>query len=245
LCRRREFLRAGFTITEILVSVSVIALLLALAAPGVAGAQANARATQSAGNLRQLLIMLDQYVTEQRDVYPSVIVGRYYFTDQPELYVVPTYWQSTRVWPSMINMASQFRDTRSVFLSPGSPRLRDEYGWPTSYEYSHSFVAQPATWQPQATPDPGYLKPVRRSQVAFPSSKAVMWDAEVSYIRRELRMQGVDIAEPIPMGMGDGSSHQRSPASARDATESPFLDENDHWQKRLHNTTNGVAGVDY
>jgi prepilin-type processing-associated H-X9-DG protein/prepilin-type N-terminal cleavage/methylation domain-containing protein len=59
--------RLGFTLIELLTVIAIVALLVALIVPAVRGVQAKARATQCAGNVRQLGIALNMFASERHE----------------------------------------------------------------------------------------------------------------------------------------------------------------------------------
>jgi prepilin-type N-terminal cleavage/methylation domain-containing protein len=59
--------RDGFTIVELLVVVSIIALLIAILLPAIGKARDAARTTQSQGNLRNLAVANDTYAADWAD----------------------------------------------------------------------------------------------------------------------------------------------------------------------------------
>ena len=65
--RRR---RAGFTLLELLVTVSIIAILAGLLLPALASARAKARAIQCVHNLRQLSTACLLYASDAEDAFP-------------------------------------------------------------------------------------------------------------------------------------------------------------------------------
>ena len=63
-------LNRAFTLIELLVVISIIALLIAILLPALGAAREAARATQCASNVRQNLVQLEVYVTENGGNYP-------------------------------------------------------------------------------------------------------------------------------------------------------------------------------
>jgi len=64
-------IRRGFTIVELLVVVSIIALLIAILLPAIGKARDAARVTQSQGNLRNLAVSNDTYAADWADRQPT------------------------------------------------------------------------------------------------------------------------------------------------------------------------------
>jgi prepilin-type N-terminal cleavage/methylation domain-containing protein len=63
----KKYRRDGFTIVELLVVVSIIALLIAILLPAIGKARDAARVTQSQGNLRNLAVANDVYASDFND----------------------------------------------------------------------------------------------------------------------------------------------------------------------------------
>ncbi len=63
----------GYTLTELLVTLAVIALLVALLLPALAKARASGRSAVCKGNLRQLGLALTMYVHDQQNKYPHYL----------------------------------------------------------------------------------------------------------------------------------------------------------------------------
>ncbi len=72
----------AFSLVELLVVVSIIALLVGILLPSLRGARAQARAVVCAGNLRQLGLAFSSYATDQNDF---ALPGGY-FAQAPALY---------------------------------------------------------------------------------------------------------------------------------------------------------------
>jgi prepilin-type N-terminal cleavage/methylation domain-containing protein/prepilin-type processing-associated H-X9-DG protein len=62
--------RAGFTLVELLVVIGIIALLMAMLLPTLAGARRQSRSIQCASNIRQLCLALTGYAAENRQRFP-------------------------------------------------------------------------------------------------------------------------------------------------------------------------------
>jgi prepilin-type N-terminal cleavage/methylation domain-containing protein/prepilin-type processing-associated H-X9-DG protein len=65
--------RTGFTLVELLVVVAVIALLIGVLLPALAGARKSSQKVSSAANLRQLAIYKNLYAEDFQDWYPMVV----------------------------------------------------------------------------------------------------------------------------------------------------------------------------
>ncbi len=74
--------RRGFTLVELLVVISIIALLIALLLPALAKAKQLAVRTLGASNMRQLGIALHEYADMYRGQYPLADLGNFPFGDQ-------------------------------------------------------------------------------------------------------------------------------------------------------------------
>ncbi len=68
-------MRSGFTIIELLVVVSVIALLAALLLGGVAIIRSSAQTTACASNLHQFGVMFEGYATDKEGCYPPAFLN--------------------------------------------------------------------------------------------------------------------------------------------------------------------------
>jgi prepilin-type N-terminal cleavage/methylation domain-containing protein len=67
---RRRFHHAGFTLTEVLVTIGIIAVLMAIAIPSVRVFQAEARSATCLNNMRQIWVAIDAYRTSNKDLLP-------------------------------------------------------------------------------------------------------------------------------------------------------------------------------
>ena len=68
--------RPGFTLTEMLVALAIVAALAAIAYPVIRGGVAAARRAACLGNLRQIGMGLDAYLREHHERMPELEAGR-------------------------------------------------------------------------------------------------------------------------------------------------------------------------
>jgi len=114
----------GFSLIELLVSSAIVAVLLAILLPGLAGARARARAVKCSSNLRQLGQAFHMYAGEYRGrAMPLAYTAAALVGDGP-----PVYWWGTNdpagvdhtrgfVWPYL---KSELRAS-SVYECPDQP----------------------------------------------------------------------------------------------------------------------------
>ncbi|MEM6600361.1 MAG: DUF1559 domain-containing protein [Verrucomicrobiota bacterium] len=115
---KSQQLSSGFTLFELLVTVAILAILLALGSVGASYALETARNTQSASNLRQIGVALNLYAAENNGRYP---IGR---KPRPLDKVVESD-ASTWTWTYQIR---EFLDPESeVHVSPNLPELQHGY----------------------------------------------------------------------------------------------------------------------
>lgn len=238
----------GFSLIELLVIIGVIAVLIAILLPALAGASRSAKMMASASNLRQIGIVMETYTQAER-AYPTAVDDEFgepsfYTYACPGVQIRIEHWQIVRQWPAVVEPYAPWAEYREVFVAPSADRDDDTCGWPSSYIYSASFVARPATWIEGTEPDPRLLGSVSPNEVVFPSAKALAWDAEMPYIDKTIPVIGLDIARPTPILFADLHTVQKTPALAT-APAPNVLNPPIIGNARLHNTPEGVRGRDY
>lgn len=233
----------AFSLVEVLVAIGVIAVLLAILLPALRGARDSSWRTLSRSNVRQLHAAITLYADGSDELFPATEPGRLYPTDGDILVGYP-YWHIYFTWPGVIHDVLPFRDHADVYLSPGAARAgSDEGRWPSSYVLSTSVAGHPSLWSGDAVADPQLQRAAKVSSVRYPASKALLWDAELPFVRPSPAHIGADLAEVTPMGMIDGSVSDRTPSQASSPVRNPFEFTLD--RARLHNTGDGVLGRDY
>jgi len=236
----------AFTLIELLVSIGILSIVLAILLPALAGTRGAALSIKSLSNARQLGQVISAYTDDENDVYPTIIEGRLYPDTglSSSMFAFP-YWQVTTTWTGVIFDLLPYAVNVEVYISPGSTRFQNtRFPWPTSYQYSTSFVGDPALWRDNATPEDILKRGARTHEVRFPSSKVLLWDSELAWVRNPRFDHPVrDSLEKTPMVFADLSGSTRIPANASEAVPNPFI--HFYRQRKLHNTRNGVHGLDY
>ena len=134
--RMRAFPVKNFTLVELLVVISVIAILTSLLLPALNSAREKAAAIVCSGNLKQTGVGLMMYAGDHEDYLPNLLQGvDCMFTDSIAVYVnssyaVKTTFTGTGTWGYFINYAPShyIYTAKSVFVCPTRP-----YAW---WQYS-------------------------------------------------------------------------------------------------------------
>ncbi|MCA9298396.1 MAG: prepilin-type N-terminal cleavage/methylation domain-containing protein [Phycisphaerales bacterium] len=90
---RSDRKRCGFTLIELLVVIAIIALLIGILLPALGKARLAGRTLACGSQLRQIHVMLEQYLVESRDVYPP---HRSRDSGLPD----PEWWWATLLYPT-------------------------------------------------------------------------------------------------------------------------------------------------
>lgn len=245
--------RNGFTLVELLVSIGIIALLIAIAVPALGGARDRSRELGSSVNLRSIGQIFEMYTQNAKGLYPAPIPDRFYPDPNPAMsQITMSHWQASNRWASLFLDDYPWAEHEQMYLSPGA--TRDLSPGPvvvttfSSYRYSSSFLGHPRVWSGEKIPDNDWEtleQSVKHSMVRYPSAKVLMWDEELGYIREKLqRDRWFNILEKSPMLFADQHVETRIQAEASDPVQNfaPFAA---YPYRKLHGTRDGVFGRDY
>jgi prepilin-type N-terminal cleavage/methylation domain-containing protein len=233
----------GFSLVEILASIAIVAVLIALSLPVLSAARGQSRQTVSLSNARQLALTISAYADANDETFPATTEGAFYPAGSPFWRVNYPYWQVAETWTGVIFDLLPYHEHTDVYVSPHRPRPAfGEPLWPSSYTYSTSFVGSPALWSGDATADRTLQTPARQHMVRFPSSKALIWDEEPQTSARTDSPPDITLQRNAMM-LADSSGAFRSPADATEPIENPIPHVRS--KDKLHNTKLGVFGRDY
>jgi len=161
--------RFGFSLVELLVVISVIALLLSLFMPALGRARSSAMRLKCAHNLKQVHLALLMYQHGNEDRYPCA--------QDP---FPGGYWLWMGIWGYFVEPYLGIKitpDRPSVMVCPQDPKQQGSF----SYAYSMAFYHSPAQIDTMNRVEDTYLParvqpsiPQRSSAVAKPSRKILV-----------------------------------------------------------------------
>ena len=260
---------SGFTITELLVVIAVIAVVLSIILPALASVRASAGRAKSLANIRTIVQSFHDYAA-MFETYPFGNRGWVGPNLNPPTnlgtadgYRLASAYSGMGIhWPILMHSVADWTTHSEAWLSPGrnestslgeNPLLgvgdgptRLPFAW-SDYHYSHCFMGPPRAWDPDRTSAGGLApRPTRPGQVRFPSKKVIIHDYSRLYLNKD---PGPDT--PRPVGFTDGSAKtvlDRDVARPVKSVLSQFVPNDADFRTPpmvYHDTPMGVEGADF
>ena len=169
----------GVTLLEVLVSVAVIATLLAISIPALRSTQGAAREKQCLATLRSVGQASFLWANDHNDLIPHMFTPGQLRTTDPVTGATHNWFENASAW----TLALRSYIDQAGTMCPWHPRLDpatlrehplDENAGGSNYTLSAALYTNWAMWQrdnPATTPD--QLRPVRFAEVAHPSNKSM------------------------------------------------------------------------
>lgn len=248
--------RRGFTLLELLVSLSVVAILIALAIPVIAASRNSAWDAVSMSNLRSHAQASSQYASDHADYYMYFMKPEFSSTllvEEIDLQYGPAlfFWNYTLWHLKLASPYYGYSYDHDIFHDPSQNfERRPWYPFSTSYSFPCAFLGRPEFWDLKTRLEgPSQLTGTRTAEVRFPSNKSLFvktWPYEVTAASETLGEHA-----RLTAAFADGSS---SHAPLQDRIKGVRMGEgvthvpegsyhHDDWPPLLH-TTDGVHGRD-
>ncbi|MGD9693276.1 MAG: type II secretion system protein [Phycisphaerales bacterium] len=251
----------AFSLIELLVAIGIIAILISITLPTLATTRIRANELKSVTNTRTITQHFTSYATDKghfpfvkpgeappgvnHTPPPGVTLVRWW----PENTIIglDSHWSLALLWPGLIYERAPWKENYPTWVSPGrDPDLPTEPPeqpeFLVSYQYSNSFIAKPDVWRQDARLDADAISRVNPTTVAFPSSKAIIFDAELAYLRKTPNVSQGHYAHSTPIAFADGHAEAKDPTLATPGFPNPL---NGGATTTLHNTPEGVLGRDF
>ena len=233
----------GFTLLELVISISIIVILLGILVATLPAILGSAGAIKSMANLRQISQSFAEYSHANRERFPFYEVGSEvqwgFEGDENALeFSFSPVWLLDRQWPVLFHEIAPWHESFQVWLSPGVPEsaFRNTQPGHVSYHYSNSFLGSPSIWSGSAAATPSDIRPTLRSEVRHPSAKALLFDDDVAYLKSDAQ----DVQRPV--AACDGSVRTQSDARATQPVSNPLFNGS---ARRYHDTPAGIHGKDW
>lgn len=241
--------RRGFTLVELILVLVLILLLVSMLLPALGGVRRSAYRLDALSDLRANVQGLHAYANDYDDQWP-------FLTDPDATYTVfrhPTGRAGPIVffgvmemwhWPLLGDVFPE--SARESFVAAGHRYSSGNrpMGVFSSYTYSATMYSRPEFWNLETRTGPSQWRPVRVSDVRFPSQKGALYFDEFDFKREA---DGAWVRTHRPVGLCDGSA-----ASPRyDDISRPYPKGEGHWWGsfngfgiRVMHTIDGVHGRD-
>lgn len=241
----------GFSLIEVLVSIGVAGILVAIVIPAISSSRSAARSAICLSNLHQLGLLVSVYETNYKDTHPFAEAGQPLPIGEAapatsSFVVSGNHWSTNVNWPSLLSYVSPWPEAYRAWICPGATRAPGQpwapaqpntYAGP-SYSYSTSFVARPSVWSQRSTPaSPEELAATKNSEVRSPSAKVKFFDSELAHV--VARFSATKDARPLLFA--DGHAQQNS----LDRATAPARNSDSGASRPWHDTPDGVWGRDY
>jgi prepilin-type N-terminal cleavage/methylation domain-containing protein len=205
----------AFTLVEVLVSISVVAVLVALVVPSLRNVRETARDARVLATERQLLSSLALYSADHKEAFP------YFHTEGDPLarprigdVVIPHsyFWAGRVFWANLVcpnyfdadlclRTVDAERDA-SVNVSEGlaPPTIRSRV-WLTQTAF-----AAPQYWDADAPPNDRLLRHTTHAELLYPASKGLLMDIVSGVFAPSRPSHPPRGDEAMTIGFGDGSA---------------------------------------
>lgn len=233
----------GFTLMEVLVTLSIVVVLIALSLAGIRGVVIHARGTKSLAQIQSHAATILAYTSDYRDTFPILmdpavpegLVTLPGHTQPVHMY----YFEQHLAWPAAIVQGPEHRS--HAYRSP----LQANANRTIDYQYPCAFLADPDYWDLTTRTGLSQRRATKLHEVRYPAAKLILLDF-ASYFD--------ELNDPIPNAVGivasvGGSARRHDVRFFGQGVESG---DGPPWEGAMHpfdvirgfHTIRGVAGTD-
>lgn len=226
-CRsgRAGRVHAGLSLVEVLGVLAIVAIMSALLLPTLRVARLRSRLLAGNANMREHVAVFSMYAADYDDQYPFLADPNATMTilRGGGVSIEVRFFDIVHRWP--IGMVDGYYDGNfraDVFRSPLMYNVRDPARVDVlPYRYASCFMSRPGFWNVMSRTGPEQWRPVRGSEVRFPSEKGLFLDVSSWYVPEEVALMSeirypvgftdahveniaeVNLTTPYPSGEGD------------------------------------------
>lgn len=237
----------AFTLIELLLVISIVALLGTLLLPSLGKAKESALEAKSLAYLHSHAAIFQMYTNDWKDKYPAFVVPEatvtYLRTSSGRVEAIEDYFLTCWFWPVALADAYYDGSDRQASFFPAEQTAY--YGGPGGepFNYACVFVADPNFWDPNTRLGVSQFRATGTHEVLFSSKKSLL----SSNWRDPRTVQSLNDDCGLTMVMCDGSAmtkrlHSLVPAERAGDGLFPHFSDEGIWPA-LH-TKNGVRGFD-
>ena len=241
----------AFTLVELLVCISIIALLIGLIVPSLAGGRGSALRTHALANVHHAAQTFALYANQYRESFPWHDGDTWVLDHPPDEGSAPNFrtgdpFGIRYTWVTTMHDLAPWREHYITWLNPGvahdasRPWSVVNAGtgqattvWP-SYFMSSALAGDPSVWSKTGgTPAPRAL---RHADVVFPSNKAMLIDTDRAYLTRANASSPQRI-----IAAADGAARLRDDRNAKPPARNRITNS----QEKYFDTAEGTRGTDW
>lgn len=204
----------AYTLVEVLITVTVTGLLLALTIGGLSAARNRALLALTLGRLQQHGAVLAAYASDWRDQYPALVDAAsspYHLSASGETLVLPTYFALHGSWHMGLFDMYYAGQSPEIFYDAGTGASERRY----TFVMSCTLFAAPDFWSLETRQSGvSQLRPPMQSDTAFPSNKSTVLSIQPFMSRLaspdNLVPNPRTLTAGVPTAAADGHAESRS-----------------------------------